>query len=130
MTISRLTRRQAIAGTAATLVTASMHAQYALPKPKFRIVTLAERTSGDHQSFTDVARAKLKQWAPESNFTFDDISSTSPINDEFLAQYNLFLQLNHALLSYAAQRMGGAVSPLGYGEHVLLASLFVTQRGF
>ena len=101
MTLSRLTRRQAIAGTAASLLTASIHAQYALPKPKFRIVTLAERASGDHQSFTDVARAKLKQWAPESDFAFDNISSTSPINDEFLAQYDLFLQLNHAPYAWA-----------------------------
>jgi hypothetical protein len=96
LTPPKLTRRQAIAATAATLVTAKLDAQYALPEPKFRIVTLAERASGDHQSFTDAARAHLAQWAPEAGFTFDNISSTIPINDEFLAQYDLFLQLNHA----------------------------------
>lgn len=96
MTIRRPTRRQAIAGAGATLATStSAFAQFAEHKPRFRVLILAERASGDHQSFTDAGKAYVARIAPQNDFTFDSITSTAPINDEFLAQYDLFLQLNH-----------------------------------
>lgn len=66
------------------------------PKPpKFRVVALAERASGDHQQFVDVAKVYLNKLAAENGFTVDYINGTERINDESLAQYQLFIQLNH-----------------------------------
>ncbi len=98
MPLLPLTRRQALAGAAAALIAdpAPAVAQYAERKPHFRAVILAERGSGDHQSFVDAGKAYIAKIAPENDFAFDSITSTSPINDEFLAQYDLFIQLNHA----------------------------------
>jgi YVTN family beta-propeller protein len=65
------------------------------PPPKFRVVALAERASGDHQSFVDVAKVHLNQLAAEHGFTVDYITGTERINAEYLSQYKLFIQLNY-----------------------------------
>ncbi|MFO1247248.1 MAG: hypothetical protein U1E93_03285, partial [Alphaproteobacteria bacterium] len=93
MTIIRPTRRAAIAGAGAALVAAPARAQYPLHKPRFRAVLMAERGSGDHQSFVDAGKAYIAKIAPESDFAFDSITGTNAINDEFLAQYDVFIQL-------------------------------------
>ena len=96
MAVPLPTRRQALAGAAATLATApAAQAQYAEHKPRFRALILAERANGDHQSFVDAGKAYIAKIAPENDFAFDSITSTGPINDEFLAQYNLIIQLNY-----------------------------------
>ena len=63
--------------------------------PKFRVVTLAERGGGDHQRFVDAAKVYLNKLAVENDFAIDHISGTERINDEFLSQYKLFIQLNY-----------------------------------
>jgi hypothetical protein len=62
---------------------------------KFRVVALAEKTRGDHQSFVDAAKLYLAKLGAENGFTVDYISTTDPIDDAFLAQYRLFIQLNY-----------------------------------
>ncbi len=63
--------------------------------PKFRVLALAERASGDHQAFADAGKAYLNKLAAENDFTVDYITGTERINREFLAQYKLFVQLNY-----------------------------------
>jgi uncharacterized protein len=63
--------------------------------PKFRVVAIAEKARGDHQSFVDAAKTYLAKLGAENDFTVDYISTTDPINDEFLAKYQLFIQLNY-----------------------------------
>jgi YVTN family beta-propeller protein len=63
--------------------------------PKFRVLALAERASGDHQSFVDAARVYLNRLAAENDFAVDYISGTERINEELLAKYKLFVQLNY-----------------------------------
>ncbi len=63
--------------------------------PKFRVVALAERADGDHQGFVDRAKLFLNQLAAENNFAVDYITGTERINDRFLSQYKLFIQLNY-----------------------------------
>ena len=86
--------------------------------PKFRAVALAERASGDHQRFVDAARVYLDKLAAENDFAVDYITGTERINDEYLAQYKLFIQLNYppyrwaptakkAFEDYIAQGKGG-----------------------
>jgi hypothetical protein len=86
--------------------------------PKFRVVALAERASGDHQKFVDAARVYLDKLAAENDFAVDYINGTERINDESLAQYKLFIQLNYppyrwtpvakqAFVNYITQGKGG-----------------------
>ncbi len=67
----------------------------AMPKPKFRVLALAEAGSGDHQSFVDAARQYLDRWAAESGFAVDYITNTERVNERMLSQYQLFIQLNY-----------------------------------
>src|SRR5262249_49866169 len=57
------------------------------PAPKFRVVALAERASGDHQSFVDTARVYLNKLAAENDFIVDYVNGTERINAEFLSRY-------------------------------------------
>ncbi len=61
----------------------------------FRVVALAEQGEGDHQTFVDAAKVYLAKLGAENHFIVDYISTTDPINDAFLAQYQLFIQLNY-----------------------------------
>jgi len=87
-------------------------------EPKFRVVALAERASGDHQSFVDAAKVYLDKLAAENDFAVDYITGTERINDESLARYKLFIQLNYppyrwapvakqAFVDYITQGKGG-----------------------
>jgi uncharacterized protein len=62
--------------------------------PRFRVVALVEH-GGIHKPFVDAAKIWLGKMAAENNFTVDYIEDTNPINDAFLANYNLFIQLNY-----------------------------------
>jgi len=63
-------------------------------KPRFRVIALAEH-GGIHKPFVDAAKVWLAKMATESNFTVDYIEDTEKINDAFLANYRLFIQLNY-----------------------------------
>ena len=77
-------------------VIAGAQSSNAWPRPpKFRVVALAERAGGDHQTFVDAARLYLNKLAAENDFTVDYITGTERINEESLAQYKLFIQLNY-----------------------------------
>lgn len=62
--------------------------------PRFRVIALAEH-GGIHQPFVEAAKIWLGKLAQENDFTIDYIENTDKINDAFLAQYNLFIQLNY-----------------------------------
>lgn len=86
--------------------------------PKFRVLALAERASGDHQAFVDAARLYLDRLAAEHDFKIDYITGTERINESLLSRYKLFLQLNYppyhwapvakqAFVDYISQGKGG-----------------------
>jgi type 1 glutamine amidotransferase len=62
--------------------------------PRFKVIALAEH-GGIHQPFVDAAKVWLKQLGDANNFTVDYIENTDKIDDEFLGQYQLFIQLNY-----------------------------------
>lgn len=64
------------------------------PAPKFHVVAIAEK-GGIHQPFVDAAKIWLNKLAAENDFTIDYIENTDKIDDAFLAQYQLFIQLNY-----------------------------------
>lgn len=63
-------------------------------KPAFRVVALAEHAS-IHRPFVDAAIPWLNKLAQENNFAVDYIEDTEKINDAFLRQYALFIQLDY-----------------------------------
>jgi hypothetical protein len=85
--------------------------------PRFRILALAEH-GGIHKPFVDAAKIWLAKVADENNFAVDYIEDTAKIDDAFLANYALFIQLNYppynwtdtaqtAFIKYIEQGRGG-----------------------
>jgi uncharacterized protein len=62
--------------------------------PRFKVVALTE-AGGIHRPFVDAAKIWLQKLAAEKNFSVDYIQNTDPIDDAFLAHYQLFIQLNY-----------------------------------
>src|ERR1700722_240263 len=73
-------------------VSGTMGAQNALPK--FRVIAIAE-PGGIHQPFVDEAKVWLAKEAVLAHFSIDYIQDTDRINEAFLSQYQLFIQLNY-----------------------------------
>lgn len=63
------------------------------PAP-FKALVLTER-GGQHGAFVNAGLEWLQERAREDNFTFDVLEKTDAINDAFLAQYQVFIQLNY-----------------------------------
>jgi type 1 glutamine amidotransferase len=63
-------------------------------KPQFRVLAMTE-AGGIHAPFVAAAKVWLKQLADENNFTIDYIENAEPVNEAFLANYQLFIQLNY-----------------------------------
>src|ERR1700680_1088784 len=74
------------------LLTRTIPAQ--TPHPRFRVIAIAE-PGGIHKPFVDAAKVWLAKEAVRDHFSIDYIEDTQPINEEFLAQYQLFLELNY-----------------------------------
>ncbi|MFD2936667.1 ThuA domain-containing protein [Spirosoma flavum] len=72
----------------------SISAVAQMKKPQFRVVAMTE-AGGIHAPFVAAAKIWLGKVAAENNFTIDYIENADPINDRFLAQYQLFIQLNY-----------------------------------
>ena len=62
-------------------------------QPKFKVVAIAEK-GGIHKPFVDAAKIWLAEEGRLDGFTVDYIEDTTPIDDAFLSQYRLFIQLN------------------------------------
>lgn len=63
-------------------------------KPRFRVLAMTE-AGGIHAPFVAAAKTWLANEAATNNFTIDYIENADPINDKFLAKYQLFIQLNY-----------------------------------
>jgi len=63
-------------------------------KSQFKVLAIAEK-GGIHQPFVDAAKVWLAHEAIVDGFTIDYIENTDRIDDAFLAQYELFIQLNY-----------------------------------
>jgi uncharacterized protein len=85
--------------------------------PRFRVVAIAEK-GGIHLPFVQAAKVWLNDLAAKDGFAIDYIEDTTPIDDAFLAKYQLFIQLNYppygwtptaqaAFIKYIEQGKGG-----------------------
>ena len=61
---------------------------------RFKVVAIAE-AGGIHKPFVDAAKIWLQQESQADNFSIDYIENTDKIDDAFLSQYQLFIQLNY-----------------------------------
>jgi len=62
--------------------------------PRFKVIALAE-AGGIHRSFVDAAMVWLQRQSADNNFSVDYIENTDKIDDAFLSQYQVFIQLNY-----------------------------------
>jgi len=68
--------------------------QLSAAQPKFKALVLCER-GGQHGAFTTAALSWLNGFAKENNFEFTEINNTDRINEHFLSNYKVFIQLNY-----------------------------------
>ncbi|WP_138483398.1 ThuA domain-containing protein [Dyadobacter bucti] len=71
-----------------------IHAFAQIKSPKFKVLALNE-ASGHHVEYSKTARVWLNELAKDNNFTIDYLTKTDPINDEYLSQYQLIIQLDY-----------------------------------
>ena len=62
-------------------------------KPRFKVIAIAEK-GGIHKPFVDAAKVWLSHEALVEGFSVDYIENTDQIDDVFLSQYKVFIQLN------------------------------------
>jgi hypothetical protein len=63
-------------------------------QPRFKVLAIAEK-GGIHKPFVDAAKVWLAREGLADGFTVDYIEDTTKIDDAFLSQYKLFIQLNY-----------------------------------
>lgn len=63
-------------------------------EPKFRVIALAE-PGGIHLPFVEAAKVWLQKQSGDHDFAVDYIQNTDPIDDAYLSQHQLFIQLNY-----------------------------------
>ena len=91
------------------------NAQAQTARPKFRVVAIAEH-GGIHQPFVQAAKLWLAKEALTDGFTIDYIENTDPINDAFLAKYQLFIQLNFPPYAWTPTAMASFKHYIETGE--------------
>ncbi|RPD40017.1 ThuA domain-containing protein [Chitinophaga barathri] len=62
--------------------------------PRFKVLVLAE-PGGHHIAYTRAAKPWLDQLAADSNFSIQYIQNTDLINEKFLEDFRLFIQLDY-----------------------------------
>lgn len=67
---------------------------FAQQHSRFKVLVLFEN-GGHHIAYSTEAKKWLNQLAADSNFTITYINNTDSINDDFLRQYQLFIQLDY-----------------------------------
>jgi len=63
-------------------------------KPQFKVLAMAE-PGGHHIEYSKRAKIWLDSLAAKENFAIDYIDKTDPINDAYLANYQLIIQLDY-----------------------------------
>jgi type 1 glutamine amidotransferase len=71
-------------------------------QPRFKVLALYEN-GGHHIEYSKVAKLWLDKLAADSNFSIDYIINTDKINDQFLSQYQLFIQLDYPPYGWKAE---------------------------
>jgi uncharacterized protein len=70
----------------------------------FKALVLTEQ-GGQHEAFVAAGMKWLEQAARDNHFTYDVINKTAPINEAFLAQYQVVIQLNYPPYTWGPEAM-------------------------
>lgn len=73
-------------------------------KSSFKALVLYEN-GGHHLEFSKAAKLWLNKLAIDSSFTIDYIENTKAINDKFLSQYQVFIQLDYPPYTWSEESM-------------------------
>lgn len=90
----RLRQIFALAAVSFAVLLSASFASSAQTPAQFRVIALAEH-SGIHRPFVDAAIPWLNDLAKKNNFEVDYIEDTKKIDDTFLANYKVFIQLDY-----------------------------------
>src|SRR4051812_14876793 len=77
---------------------------YIAKKPRFKVLALYEN-GGHHVAYSTAARIWLNKLAADSNFVIDFIQKPDAISENFLNQYQLFIQLDYAPYAWSETAM-------------------------
>jgi hypothetical protein len=83
--------------------------------PKFHVIALAEPNS-IHRPFVNAAKTWLGRESMSENFAVDYIANTEPIDDAFLAQYQLFIQLDYPPYGWTAKAQAAFIAYIEQGK--------------
>jgi uncharacterized protein len=83
--------------------------------PKFRVVVIAEK-GGIHLPFVEAAKVWLNDLAAKDGFAVDYIQDTTPIDDAFLAKYQLFIQLNYPPYGWTPTAQSAFIKYIEHGK--------------
>ena len=81
----------------------------------FRAVALGEH-AGIHRPFVEAAKTWLAKFSSENNFAVDYIEDTAKIDDAFLSQYALFIQLDYPPYNWTPAAQAAFIKYIEQGE--------------
>ncbi len=84
------------------------------PAP-FKALVLTER-GGQHEAFVAAGLKWLEQTAADNHFTYDVFNKTTPINEAFLAQYQVVIQLNYPPYTWSPESMAAFEKYIAAGQ--------------
>lgn len=102
----------------AILLISLFSAQVVLAQSKkngFKVLAIAEN-GGHHIEYSKAAKIWLNKLAEESNFTVDYIEDTENINDEYLSNYQLFIQLDYVPYAWKPQAVAAFEKYINEGK--------------
>ena len=82
---------------------------------RFKVLALAEN-GGHHIRYTQAAKTWLNKLAADSSFTIDYIETSSPVNEKFLSQYQLFIQLDFPPYTWSSESMTAFIDYIENGK--------------
>lgn len=83
--------------------------------PKFKALVLTER-GGIHEGFVAVALEWLNKLATEENFAITVINKTDTIDEAFLSNYQVFIQLNYPPYAWTEKSMNAFEKFINQGK--------------
>ena len=83
-------------------------------KPK-KVLVLTER-GGQHGGFTDAGLKWIEEQSKELNFEFTEINNTRPINEEYLSQFKLIIQLDFVPYTWSEEAQNAFVKYIDEGR--------------
>jgi type 1 glutamine amidotransferase len=81
----------------------------------FKALVLTER-GGQHGGFTDAGIKWLEAFSEENNFEFTEINNTKQINDEFLSQYSVIIQLDYIPYTWSKEEQDAFIKYIEEGK--------------